>query len=85
MGCVSVSDNINEVQIVTNEQCSYWFYRNPTPSVSELIPLIWNPATDKEQTTMIIGDVLKLEKDILKTRMSMWEKLYKKYGNPFNP
>jgi len=59
------------------------YFRNPTPAVSDLISVKWEPAKEKQPNTLVIGNELKLEKEFLKTRMDMWDKLYKEYkGHP---
>jgi len=55
------------------------FFRNPTPIQSDLVPLKWEPVTKNQTTTMIIDDDLRLEKDIWKSRMDLWDELYAKY------
>ena len=56
---------------------------DPTPEVSDLIPVKWEPATADESITLVIGNELTLEKEFLARRMDMWDNLYKEYtGKP---
>jgi len=56
-------------------------YRDPTPSVSKLVPVRWKPATREDMNTMVIREELALEKHILQDRMSLWREMYRKYVN----
>jgi len=56
---------------------------NPTPAVSNLTPVIWEPATADTAKTLVIDSELKMENGFEKNRMDFWDKLYEKYtGSP---
>lgn len=52
----------------------YIFYRNPTPSITQQIPLKWKPVRTKALEYLLIPDSqnLKMSKYLLKERMEFW-------------
>ena len=55
--------------------------RNPTPAINDLAPIKWEPAKENELNTMHIDGDIKMEKEVLKARMDLWDSLHKKYLN----
>ncbi|XP_063635600.1 juvenile hormone esterase-like [Cydia splendana] len=68
------------VDRVTTLWANFIKYGNPTPEISDLIPLKWSPVTDTTRPYLNIGAELLMEERFLKERMAFWDLFQSVYG-----
>ncbi|XP_066991133.2 esterase FE4 [Anabrus simplex] len=54
---------------------------NPTPEVSDLVPVIWKPHTASNPCYLNIDKELSLKTNLFEDRMTFWEEIYKSESN----
>nr|XP_021189793.2 acetylcholinesterase [Helicoverpa armigera] len=73
-----------EDQIVIDRMTAIWTnfakYGNPTPEISELLPVKWDPVTKTNQPYLDINQDLSLGARPYHERMAFWDLFYKLYG-----
>ena len=50
--------------------------RNPTPNVSEVVPIVWPPTTPQQQVHLEFGDELIIKQNLLQERMKLWSSMH---------
>ncbi|KAI5645521.1 carboxylesterase family domain-containing protein [Phthorimaea operculella] len=54
-------------------------YGNPTPVVDNLIPVKWEPTTEKKMNCFVINDTLSVKHEVYPERVKLFQELYEKF------
>lgn len=70
-------------QLIIDRVTTLWTnfvkYSNPTPEVTDLLPIKWLPVTEQSLNYLNIDAEMKLQKRPFKQRIAFWELFYSKY------
>lgn len=68
---------IHDMRYMIYDFSCFEFDRNPTPTVSELLPVEWKPVTATETNFLNIDFELSICQNPEKDRFEFWDKIYK--------
>ncbi|XP_072942294.1 para-nitrobenzyl esterase-like [Epargyreus clarus] len=77
-------DRNEDDQLITDRLTTMWanFVKNgnPTPTATDLCPVIWKPVTEDTRPYLVIDIDIRMENRITKERTAFWDLFYSLYG-----
>ncbi|XP_026746260.1 esterase FE4-like [Trichoplusia ni] len=75
----------DEDQLIIDRITTLWTnfikYGNPTPKVTDLLPVKWTPVDVETRPTLIIDTDMRLDNRVENQRMAFWDLFYSMYGS----